>query len=33
MIHFPMAFLQARNLPHSGYASMDDGLSDKHPGW
>jgi len=25
-------YVKARNLPHSGYASMDDGLSDKHPG-
>ena len=23
---------KARNQPHSGFASMDDGLSDKHPG-
>ena len=23
---------EARNQPHSGFASMDDGLSDKHPG-
>mmetsp|Transcript_2476 Transcript_2476/g.2701 ORF Transcript_2476/g.2701 Transcript_2476/m.2701 type:complete len:81 (+) Transcript_2476:195-437(+) len=25
-------YVKARNQPHSGFASMDDGLSDKHPG-
>ena len=24
--------IEARNQPHSGLASMDDGLSNKHPG-
>lgn len=31
-VALPWGRPEARNQPHSGFASMDDGLSDKHPG-